>query len=102
MNRDLIFAKPARVFSIPMRNASVGDDYQVRGVSQHCQRILDGFLRPAVNGNGFPLDTAPVAIFAKEHAVSQTRSHVRDVGRNVENSRGQKQTRTTIRALLSA
>src|SRR3954451_12125727 len=84
-----ILADELSVGSIPQGLVSIGDDRNGGWVSEHGERVLHCVVIPAVNCNRLSLHPVTVTILAEVHAVPEALAYAVDVGRYVENSRGQ-------------
>src|SRR6187401_2035375 len=87
-HREFVFLDPPGVSLIPTRLAAIRDDSYDRRVSEHRQRVLDGFIGPAINDHGLVSDATTIAVFAEEHAVAKALSDAIDFRRHVEDSGG--------------
>src|SRR3569833_3044906 len=89
MDGNSVRVNPFLMTPAPTRLATVGHDGHVRGISQDRQRVFDGFVGPAVNGDTAVLNAISIAVFAKKHAMPQAGFYAGNIRWNVKNAGGQ-------------
>ncbi len=90
LDGNLIFLQPFGVARAPADFLPISHDDHTHGIVQHAE-LLDGLVVAAADRDPLLADTVTVAVFAKKHAMSEAFLNARNVGRQVENSRRQKQ-----------
>src|SRR5688572_22029977 len=86
---ECVLLEPPGVWSIPGGFSSIGRDHDVGSITPHPERVLDGFIVPAVDHDSFAANPAAVTILAKEHAVSDAGANALDMRRQMEQAGGQ-------------
>src|SRR2546423_1051760 len=102
MNRNFVLADPSVMRAVPCGNTAIGHQHDGRRIAKHAEGVLGGFVIPAIDSNGLPLDAVTIAVFAEKNAVAETGAYMRNFRREVENAGREEQLFACVSRFISA